>query len=138
MAKDVFKTPIDIDCNGIGRIYNRDAMNIFLKSFPNQRLWVRIFKERSPKANKYFWTCCTIIGDELGYTKEEVCETMLTHFFTEEFVNEKTGTIFKKHPRLSELSQAEQADLTNKMKILAATEFNIILPEPNTQIQANF
>lgn len=136
MSKDVFNTVIDVSLEGKPNIYARESMYEFLKMFSGHRVHLKIYKQRSPKSNKYFWACCKIIGDELGYAKDEVCEIMLTHFFSEEFVNEKTGSVFRKHPRLSELSQGQQSELTDKMKMLAASEFNIVLPEANQQLNA--
>lgn len=139
MARDKFETIVDVDANGIPTTYLRDKMMAFYKQFPGVRLRLRVWKGRSPRSNKYYWLCCGMIAKETGQlTKEHVSDMLLQYFFSEEYVNEKTGTVFKSHPQLSDLSQEEQSELIDKMKILAASEWNVYLPEPGEQFQAEF
>jgi len=136
MAKDTFTSYIDIDSHGKGSIKHIIELNEFIYKYPNKRFYVTVKRKRTNESNRYYWMCMTIIGKELGYSKEEVNEIMLTHFCSEEFFNERTGSVFKSHPSLSQLSNSEQAELTNNVIRLAASEFNIILPDPSEQIKA--
>lgn len=139
MARDKFETIVDVDTNGIPTTYMRERLMEFYKRFTGERLRLRVWKGRSPKSNKYYWLCCGMIAKETGhFTKEHVSDMLLQYFFSEEYVNEKTGTVFKSHPQLSDLSQEEQSHLITQMKILAASEWNVYLPDPNEQIEAQF
>lgn len=110
----------------------------FCKQFTGQRLYLKIWKQRSPQSNKYYWACCQIIADYIGdLTKERVNTMLLEYFFSDEYVDTSTGEVFRHHPDLSELSQGQQSELIEKMQILAAERWHLVLPDPGEQTRAD-
>lgn len=79
---------------------------------------------RTSQQNRYLWGICyKIIGDELGYTSEEVHEVMKNHFLS----YLKNGYKFTRST--TELTIGEFADYTRKVKDYALQELNILIPD---------
>lgn len=89
---------------------------------------------RSHQQNKYWWALMTIIGSELGYTKEEMHEICKFKFLKREKVHEATGEIMEYLASSTTLNKTDFADMTNGLIRWASESFSIVLPLPNEQI----
>ena len=90
-------------------------------------------KNRSIQQNRYYWACLTLIGEVLGYRKEEVADIVKFKFLKREMVNETTGEVFEYLKSTTELTTTEFATYMDEI-IQFAAEMNIVLPQPNEQI----
>ena len=70
---------------------------------------------RSSQQNNYYWNIIRILGDELGYTEQEMHSTVKNHF---EIESTKT------------LSTKEFAKFIEKLIRWSAIELNIVIPDP--------
>ncbi len=70
---------------------------------------------RSPQANAYYWSLVEMLGNELGYTKEEMHKTLKFHFKIE-----KTST----------LTTDEFQDYITRIIRYSAIELGVALPDP--------
>ena len=70
---------------------------------------------RSAPQNNYYWNIVRILADELGYTENEMHETIKNHFDIE-----STKT----------LSTKEFASFIEKLVRWSAIELNIVIPDP--------
>ena len=78
-------------------------------------LLIKPVNSRSAKQNNYYWKVVNTLGQELGYTKNQMHKTL-----KEEFRIEST----------KELSTSEFSDYIEQIIYWAATELNIVLPSP--------
>lgn len=70
---------------------------------------------RSSQQNNYYWNIVRILADELGYTEQEMHQTIKNHFDVE-----STKT----------LSTKEFAGFIERLVRWSAIEFNIVIPDP--------
>lgn len=111
-----------------------------LKQFEGKRIQIRIEKlksKRSIQQNRYWWLAMTILGNELGYSKEETHELMKFKFLKRERVIEKTGEILEYIESTTTLSKPDFADMVTDMVRWAAS-MNIIIPLPGEQLETAF
>jgi hypothetical protein len=85
--------------------------------------------DRSLAQNNYYWSCITLIGEELGYTKEELHEIMLDMFAPIMTYRDLNNKPKQRKIRSSEMSTKEMSEYMNHIDRFAA-EQNIILPQP--------
>ena len=81
---------------------------------------------RSNKQNKLSWTWVQIIGDTLGYTKNEIHDILKAKFLTREYIVE--GETKKYIKSTATLSKSEFNKLTNDVFFWANDTLNINLP----------
>lgn len=111
-----------------------------LKQFEGKRVQVRIEKlksKRSIQQNRYWWLAMTILGNELGYSKEETHEIMKFKFLKRERVIEKTGEILEYIESTTKLGKSDFADMVTDMVRWAAS-MGIIIPLPGEQLETDF
>lgn len=100
----------------------------------NRELLLTIVKDnRTIKQNAYLWKVFEIIGNELGYDKDEIKVLILLHKevnHTKTIINKKTGEEVIVPGNTHNLNKVEFSDLTEKIIRFAATlEINIQTPE---------
>lgn len=111
-----------------------------LKQFEGKRIQIRIEKlksKRSIQQNRYWWLAMTILGNELGYSKEETHELMKFKFLKRERVIEKTGEILEYIESTTTLSKSDFADIVTDMVRWAAS-MGIVIPLPGEQLETDF
>jgi len=109
-----------------------------LKSFEGKRIELSIGKVRSKRSNQQnalYWMYCTIIANDLGYSKDEMAEIIKYKFLKKTKVDEKTGQEFEYIGSTTALSKSEFADFVNELIRWSAMEFNIVLPLPNENFE---
>ena len=85
--------------------------------------------DRSLSQNAYYWMCLGIIGDYLGYHRNEIHEEMIRMFSPIITYRRLDGKPQQQHQRTSDMSVKEMTRHIELM-IQFASEQNIILPEP--------
>lgn len=108
-----------------------------LKEFEGKRVEIKIQKlksTRSQQQNRYYWAIAKILGDELGYTKDEMHEILKFKFLKKSKVIEATGEILEYIGSTATLSKSEFADMTTDLIRWAAESFNVVLPAPGEQL----
>lgn len=111
-----------------------------LLQFEGKRVEIRIEKlksKRSIQQNRYWWLAMTILGNELGYSKEETHKLMKFKFLKREKVIEKTGEILEYIESTTTLSKSDFADMVTDMVRWAAS-MGIIIPLPGEQLETDF
>ena len=111
-----------------------------LKQFEGKRVQVRIEKlksKRSIQQNRYWWLAMTILGNELGYSKEETHQLTKFKFLKRERVVEKTGEILAYIESTTTLSKSDFADMVSEM-VRWAANMGIIIPLPGEQLETDF
>ena len=88
-------------------------------------------KQRTLRANNLYWQWLTIIGRELGYTKDEMHDVFREAFlpWTEEVVcgvRKKTLA----HTSAPDFSTAMMSEYMSQIDMLAARDLGILLPRP--------
>jgi len=78
---------------------------------------------RSAMQNNYYWSIVTLLGNELGYTEQEMHSTIKTHFNVQ-----STKT----------LSTKEFATFIEKLIRWSAVELNIVIPDTKTLLRSSF
>jgi hypothetical protein len=119
-------------------VRNKIASELF--QFEGKRVEIRIEKlksKRSIQQNRYWWLAMTILGNELGYSKEETHELMKFKFLKRERVIEKTGEILEYIESTTTLSKTDFADMVTDMVRWAAS-MGIIIPLPGEQLETDF
>jgi len=111
-----------------------------LLQFEGKKVTVTIQKlksKRSIQQNRYWWLAMTILGNELGYSKEETHELMKFKFLKRERVIEKTGEILEYIESTTTLSKSDFADMVTDMVRWAAS-MGIVIPLPGEQLETDF
>ena len=111
-----------------------------LLQFEGKRVEIRIEKlksKRSIQQNRYWWLAMTILGNELGYSKEETHELMKFKFLKRERVIEKTGEILEYIESTTTLNKSDFADMVTDMVRWAAS-MGIVIPLPGEQLETDF
>lgn len=126
-----FKGSIRVYEDGKVKFFHREELNKFLSSHPGETFIFHVKKNRTNQQNNYYWLILTMIGNEIGMTKEDVADIMKFKFLLTEIVNEQTGEVFQRLKSTRELSKPEMADFIDKIIMFASTELGIRIPEPN-------
>lgn len=90
-------------------------------------------KNRSLAQNKLMWLWFKVIGDDLGYTENEIYDIMADKFLPDETI-EYDGKQIKKNKSTSRLNTKEFTEYLEKIDRWAAGEMGIILPSPEDLI----
>ena len=70
---------------------------------------------RSGQQNNYYWQIINILSEELGYTKQEMHQTIKNHF---DIISTK------------DLERKEFSDFLERLVRWSAIELNIVIPDP--------
>lgn len=98
---------------------------------PEQPLEVNIKpykKNRSLEQNNLYWPWVTIIGNELGYTKEDMHEVLMRKFLTPHIV-EIDGVQIETYST-KRLKVKEMSEYLQHIDVFAA-ELGVVLPHPD-------
>lgn len=103
------------------------------------------YKQRSSEQNRYYFGVIVdiwqnIIQDEWGeyYTAEQVHEFLKLNFNTKEVVCEQTGEILQVVKSTTENNTVEMEEYMEVCRRKALEMFNVIIPLPNEQTEADF
>lgn len=89
-----------------------------------------IKSSRTIRQNSFWWLCMTIIGNELGYTPEEMSLLIKDHFkWYSEVVNKKTGGVIKNYESSADWSKEVFTGRTETL-IQFAAEHDIYIQTP--------
>jgi len=105
---------------------NKELLNTYLSKLNNGKYLLEVkkyFKKRSNSQNKYYWKCIQIIGDELGYERDEMHETFKATFLSRE-ENE-----LKHVPSSANITTKEFSGYMERIIRFAAKQ-GIVLPDP--------
>jgi hypothetical protein len=105
--------------NGKMVIDNKDEFTnaILIQPSGNYYIELKPTGVRSSQQNNYYWNIVDILGEELGYTSDEMHEVIKDHFNI---------------PSTKELPKDEFALLVERLIRWSATELNIVIKDPNT------
>ena len=102
--------------NGKMKLLDREQFdNVISKLQGDYYIELKETGVRSAPQNNYYWNIVRILADELGYTENEMHETIKNHFDIE-----STKT----------LSTKEFASFIERLVRWSAIEFNIVIPDP--------
>lgn len=109
-----------------------DAIHAFFKDNPDADKVVIEIKpdkdSRSTKQNRLYWEWCGIIGEELGYNKDEVHVLLGDKFLDKIIVQGKHKTI-EQIPSTTTLKVSEFKEYLEQIDMMMA-EYGIMLPRP--------
>lgn len=74
---------------------------------------------RSAHQNNYYWRIVQLLGDELGYTNQEMHLTIKNHFNIES---------------TKELERKEFSDFIERLIRWSAIELNVVIPDPQNAL----
>lgn len=109
-----------------------------LKFFKGKRVEIEIKKlssKRTSRQNRLWWLYMTILGNETGYSKDEMHQICKFKFLKREKVDEKSGEVFEYIADSSSLNKSEFADMTTDLIRWASQTFSVILPLPDEQME---
>lgn len=86
-------------------------------------------KNRSLAQNKLYWKWITCIGDEIGYTSDELHAIMADKFLLDEII-EYGGKEIRKDKSTSRLTTKQFTEYLEKIDRFASAELGIVLPSP--------
>ena len=114
-------------------VAGRQVLIKAIRAHKNTNLSVTIEPKKSKRTspqNALWWVYMDVIAREFGYTKDEMHEICKYKFLLSEKVDEKTGLVLKYIRSTTELNKEEFSELIENLYAWAATDFNILLPEP--------
>jgi hypothetical protein len=83
-----------------------------------------VARKRSLNSNNYYWLIMVIIGEHLGYYKNELHEVALDMFAPRKQVMDRFVIV-----RTSEMNSMQMSKYIDRIKMWALHELNITLPE---------
>ncbi len=91
---------------------------------------IKLFRNtRSNRQNALYWEWLTIIGNELGYFKDEIHDEVREKFLpVEEY--EILGVMKKRLTSTAKLDVLEMSNYMRQIEIFFASEYGIVLPVP--------
>lgn len=133
-----FKAFVKVSDDGKSTKMFGGSIKEFFALHPGETFIIHAKKNKTSPQNKYFWVLMTILGNEIGMTKEQAHDIMCYKFLLEEEVNEKTGETFQRIRGTSELSKAEMMHFIDQIIVYCADQLHIVLPSPGEVIKMNF
>jgi len=128
-VKGDFRGTIRVLEDGTYKVWG-GSIKDFLSQHKGEKFTIHIKKDRTNQQNAFFWVLMTILGEEIGMTKEQAHDVMCYKFLQEEEVNEKTGECFTRIKGTRELSKFDMMKFIDQIIIYCADELHIILPSP--------
>lgn len=86
--------------------------------------------KRSNPQNNLYWKWLSIIGNDLGYTPDDLHEAMKANFLGTESGKDMFGNLYIRPKSSAKLKKKEFSDYMNKVHAFAMGE-GIILPQPD-------
>src|SRR3990167_3883194 len=136
MAHDKLQTIIDIGEDGSINAYGWKEFSAGLKRHPGKRFYLTATTKRSLNQNNTYWWWMEMLAEHIGEeNKETVSNQLKMHCgFWNEFVNEKTGEIFKVLKSTADASVSEMKIFMEKIQVFVQEFYNFVLPEPDSQM----
>lgn len=108
---------------------NTDRVIRFVRTLEGKRIDITFREHKSKRStnqnNYYFGVVCKILGDYFGYTEDEMHEALKIHFLSKGACDVPTvGSTAK-------MNTAEFEDYLTKIKRWAASEYGVVIPDPN-------
>lgn len=127
--------------NNDGAMQRNTALQIKndVKHFIGKRIHITIEKLKSTRSiqqNRLWWLYVGIISKELGYDKDEMHEILKFKFLKKEKVDPVSGEVFEYIGSTAKLGKMEFSDMVSDLIRWAAQTFDITLPLPGEQIEA--
>lgn len=121
---------------GVMKLHNRQQFNADLCELDGQVCVTvaQVKDKRTNMQNALYWVYIKILGDALGYYKDEVHEIVKFKFLKKQVVNEDSGEILEYIGSTTGLSRAEFGELIDRM-VQWAAEMKIELPAPGEQLR---
>lgn len=115
--------------DGIWTLHNPDLLNKFKTSAPDGEFFLSIAPPkksiRAIEQNNYYWIICTLHGDHLGYTKEEMHACYGAELLYHEVVfNGKIVGVIKSTAKLNYSEMSEHIEHCIRL----AAEDGVIIP----------
>jgi hypothetical protein len=85
---------------------------------------------RSTKQNRLYWEWINVVGNELGYTKDETHMLFRDKFLGYNEVTPKKGSVIRELKSTTKLKVGEFKDYLEQIDIFIS-EYGIILPRPD-------
>jgi len=108
----------------------RDKFTENLCNFEGKDVWItidRIFNQRSQNQNRYYWgVVIKILGDHLGYTRDEMHDALRWQFLRVEH-DKGPPTV----QSTTDLSTVRFEDYLAEIRFWAWDEFQVMIPLPN-------
>jgi hypothetical protein len=137
MAKLIYFGKVE---NGILKLTNKSGFSNDLKDYEGKevRLTVERKSKRSNPQNDYFHGCVIPIVRahllDLGWKEakstEWVKDYIKFHCLIKEFTNEDTGEVMKSLGKTSDLTTSEFKEFIEDVQQWAATELDLVIPDP--------
>lgn len=112
---------------------DKDRAISHIKALNIDKPWsidIKLYKKnRTAAQNRLMWKWLTCIGDDIGYTENEMYDIMVDKFLPDEFI-EYAGKQVKKNKSTSRLNTKEFTVYLEKIDRFAAAELGIVLPSP--------
>ena len=86
--------------------------------------------DRTLEQNRLYWKWLGVIGDELGYHKNEIHEVFLDMFSQIKTIRNLEGKPIQKRVRSSEMNVKQMSEYMDQIQQFAS-ENSIILPQPD-------
>ena len=121
-----------------GVLYLNDARGYaaLLKHYAGKQITITVGEwkpERSTSQNRYYWgVVVATLGNELGYSQEEMHAALKYHFLRLEAEPEH-GRILDTVRSTTELTTSEFEDFADRIRMWAASDLGIVIPLPNEQ-----
>ena len=90
--------------------------------------------KRSNEQNRLYQAYAKILAHELGYEFEEMKDILRFKFLKREKVDERSGEVLEFIEHTSKLSMPEFVEFTQNIQRWAAEMFDVVLEDPETQI----
>jgi len=94
--------------------------------------------KRSLDQNALYWLWNKCIGNELGYTKDDVHNLLATKFLGMKKIKDFDGGWIEVPMETKTLDTAQFTDYLNRIQVFASAELGIILPDPADLAFASF
>jgi len=119
--------------NGKFMYTNPKRLESQLKKLDDTSVVVDVYKhipKRSGALNQYYWkVVVSILGEELGYSKEEMHEVLKAKFL---YKKEQIGGEWVRISlSTTNLNNKEFIEYVDKIKMFASMELSIYIPDPN-------
>ena len=122
MSRFVPKWYGDVE-NGKLVLHERDSFHEYLKSFSGKvEMLLYAWKaKRTDKQNRYYWAFLRMIGEETGYTEDELHELFKQKFLDKRKI-QVLGQEIEMYPSTTKLSRKEMADYITQIEIFSGIQ----------------
>lgn len=134
----------NVDDQGILKLTNRTGFANDLALFKNHevKIIIELKSKRSLEQNSYFHAVCLPIVRshllDLGWkearSSEWVKDYIKFHCLIKEYINPETGEVMKSLGKTSGLSTSEFKEFVEDVQHWAATELDLIIPDPGQKL----